>query len=198
MLDRNLQDRRIKAILFDMVGVLIFPKSNYKTDQTVEYVEELLSEGINDVELKRKIQADHKIDEEKFQDLIRKIINKYETFPALWKVLPELRKSYKLAIINNGTRFTIPIFKSTFGFDDYFDVFLNSAMERVKKPDIRIYILASERLRVNPKECLFMDDDLINIEGANRTGMASIWWKDRESGYQTFLDFITSQRLPSE
>ncbi len=197
MFSQRLQNKPFKAILFDMVGVLIFPKLNYRADQTVERIEELLSETINDVEVKRKIQSDYRIDEEKFQDLLRKIINKYEIFPALWKTLPELRKSYKLAVVNNGTHFTIPLFRSTFGFDNYFDAFLNSAIEGVKKPDIRIYILASERLHVNPTECLFMDDDLTNIEGANKTGMASLWWKDRETGYQAFLDLITSQRSTS-
>ena len=61
-----------------------------------------------------------------------------------------------------------------------YDLFVNSALQGVRKPDPKIYLVTCDKLKVKPTECLFMDDTLENIETANKLGMQTIWWNKAE------------------
>lgn len=55
-----------------------------------------------------------------------------------------------------------------------FDVFVESAIEGVRKPDPRIYEIACERLGVAPSEAIFLDDLGPNLKPARAMGMHTI------------------------
>lgn len=55
-----------------------------------------------------------------------------------------------------------------------FDVFVESAIEGVRKPDPRIYEIACERLGVLPSEAIFLDDLGPNLKPARAMGMHTI------------------------
>ena len=50
------------------------------------------------------------------------------------------------------------------------DLVVDGSVEHVLKPDPRIYRLATERLGVEPEDCLFVDDQPGNVEGAGPSG----------------------------
>ena len=52
------------------------------------------------------------------------------------------------------------------GIADCFDVVVNSSEVGVMKPDPGIYLLAAERVGVEPSACLFVDDRPANVRGA--------------------------------
>lgn len=56
------------------------------------------------------------------------------------------------------------------------DVLVDGSVEDVLKPDPRIYRLVLERLDLDPSECLFVDDQQGNVEGALAVGMAAEWF----------------------
>ena len=49
-----------------------------------------------------------------------------------------------------------------------------SAVEKIAKPDPRIYRLTCERLGVQPNECVFTDDNEANVIAARQVGMQGI------------------------
>jgi putative hydrolase of the HAD superfamily len=55
-----------------------------------------------------------------------------------------------------------------------FDVIVESAVERLRKPDPRIYALALARLDVLASETVFLDDLGINLKPARAMGMTTI------------------------
>lgn len=57
---------------------------------------------------------------------------------------------------------------------DLFDVFVESAVEGLRKPDPRIYALACDRLGVSPPETAFLDDIGANLKTARELGMTTI------------------------
>ena len=57
---------------------------------------------------------------------------------------------------------------------DYFDVFAESAVVGLRKPDPRIYTLACERLGVAPARVALLDDIGRNLKPARALGMATI------------------------
>jgi len=71
-----------------------------------------------------------------------------------------------------------------------FDCFVNSAQERIKKPDRRIFLLTCNKMKVKPEECIFMDDSLENIETAKDLGMTTVWWNRDNTKNENFDHFF--------
>jgi len=182
----------LKTILFDLVGVLVFKKEKYepktKDEINASNIEGLFNH-VDDEKLINDIKAKLKLTNTDINSAIRLIPEKYERFEKLWKILPKLKKRYKLAIINNGNAIASKYWKEKFGFE-IFDLFINSTKVGTKKPDLKIYLLACKRLDVGPKECLFMDDRLENIEAANKLGMKTFWWNLERNKNDLLKTFI--------
>lgn len=60
------------------------------------------------------------------------------------------------------------------GFHELFDVFVESWVEGVRKPDPAIYLRALEHLEEPAGACVFLDDIGRNLSAARRLGMATI------------------------
>lgn len=63
---------------------------------------------------------------------------------------------------------------STEAVRDLFDVVVESAVERLRKPDPAIYAITCNRLKVAPTRCIFIDDIGRNLKTAAAMGMATI------------------------
>ena len=57
---------------------------------------------------------------------------------------------------------------------ELFDVFVESSVEGLRKPDPRIYTLTCERLGVEPSQAAFLDDIGSNLKAARALGMTTI------------------------
>ena len=182
---------KIKAIIFDFMGVLLFVRNDHKPDKMVDEIDNAIGKVTDDEVFKKEIIKKYKLSEKEFNVILCRIVGKYEACKPLWNLLPELKKKYKLAILNNGTALTLSRFRGKYSIDVEFDLFVSSAIEGMKKPDSNIYLLTAKKLGVNPEECLFMDDSELNIEGAKKCGMKTIWWKNQKIGFSEFEHFLT-------
>lgn len=57
---------------------------------------------------------------------------------------------------------------------EMFDVIVESSAVGVRKPEVRFYEIAYERLAVPPTECVFLDDLGVNLKPARAMGMTTI------------------------
>lgn len=78
----------------------------------------------------------------------------------------------------------------------HFDVFVESAMVGLRKPDPRIYALVCDKLGVEPARVAFLDDIGRNLKPARELGMATIKVDDpeqalRELGALLGLDLVS-------
>lgn len=71
------------------------------------------------------------------------------------------------------------------GWGELFDVTVISGEVGLRKPDPRIYRLAAERLGLQPRECVFVDDLHLNVRAAVDVGMVGVHHRDVE---QTLLE----------
>ena len=185
----------LQAILFDFMGVLLFLRGDYTGEKTLDAVDDMIGGVMDDKAFRKAAMTGLKLDAEEFENVLSRIPGKYEAYPPLWNLLPDLRKKYKLGIINNGTRLTFPYFDSKFGLSEKFDLILSSGAEGVRKPDPEIYLRASRRLGVEPPRCLFMDDSITNVEGALQLGMQTVLWTNREEGFRRFVEQLRSDGM---
>lgn len=178
----TMQTNNITTILFDMVGVLLFKKEGYiaktQAQKNAEKIENLYNHT-DDKKLLRDVKTKLELTDEEINQALPCIPAKYEKFVPLWNILPTLKKKYKLAIINNGNALAHPHWLNRFDYS-VFNLFVNSALVGIRKPDPKIYLLTCEKLGVTPIECLFMDDKKENVQIAQGLGMKIIWWKVSE------------------
>jgi HAD superfamily hydrolase (TIGR01509 family) len=189
------ENPNLKAILFDLMGVLLFLRRDYSGEETVDAVDDMIGGVLDDAAFRRAVLERFSFDEAAFQGILARIPEKYEAYPPLWNLLPALRKRYSLGIINNGTRLTFPYFDAKFNISKQFHLALSSGAEGIRKPDLLIYRRASDRLGVEPRHCLFLDDTETHIRGARESGMQTVFWENREEGFQLFLARLRSDGM---
>jgi len=83
----------------------------------------------------------------------------------------ELRASHKLAILSNADRSLRERLETDIGIRHLFDDIVCSAEVGNGQPEPAIYLLAAERLGLEPPECVFVDDLDTNVEAARQVGM---------------------------
>ena len=187
----------ITTIFFDFVGVLMEVNASAVVSHQVEMVDHQIGEVIDDHRFRERILNDYCLSEMQFETILEQIVERYQPFDPLWRILPDLRKSYSVGIINNGTWLTYPRFNAKYGIEHRFDIFVSSALEGVRKPNHQIYLRACEKLYISPDQCLFLDDSKDNVSSAVKIGMQGIWWETHQTGFQEFIEWIAANRSNS-
>ncbi|XP_002739682.1 acyl-CoA dehydrogenase family member 10-like [Saccoglossus kowalevskii] len=73
----------------------------------------------------------------------------------------------------------------------YFDVVIESAIVKLKKPDPKIYQMCLERLGAKPEETVFLDDIGKYIKGANDVGIKTIQVKNIKDALLELSDILS-------
>ena len=90
-----------------------------------------------------------------------------KTFNDSILILDYLKKNnYKCYVLSNWSAETFKGMTEDYPFLKKFDGLLISGEDKLIKPDPAIYQLAIKRFNLDPKECVFIDDKLENIEAA--------------------------------
>lgn len=158
-----------RNLAFNKAGEYI-DKQNLILDETEEYhhfVEyySIFSNYLPQLHLSNKDIADIAMDH---------VYNysKYKFFDDVFKFIPGLSKTYKLAIVSDAWPSLENVFKKA-ELRDYFSSFVISSKKGVIKPNELMYKTALEELNVSPSEAIFLDDSIKNCDGAIKLGIKS-------------------------
>lgn len=194
----------IKAILFDFGGVLI-------EDPTKEIFKKYF-ENLNEESKKLfwKNAIDYANGELKSETLFYKNIVKIGKLNEDWRIIRDnyfrskklnfklldfiydLKKIYKIGLVtDNGTE-NIEYWGRRIEFKKYFDVVVVSAAIGHKKPHPKIYMEACKNLKVDPQECLFIDDSDEPLQGAKQLGMDTFKFEIDETEY--FINYFYTHK----
>jgi epoxide hydrolase-like predicted phosphatase len=90
-------------------------------------------------------------------------------------LMASLRKAgYKIGLLSNDVMTLEDKLRTDLNLYNAFDAVVISAGIGVMKPDAAAYLAIVEVLGVQPAECIFIDDNMQNIEGARLVGMSAI------------------------
>ena len=104
------------------------------------------------------------------------IFTQSQPLPEVLALVEQLANSgkYLMATLNNES-LELNLYRiEQFRLRDYFDAFFSSCFLGVKKPERRIYRLASQITQRALEECLFIDDRALNLECAELLGMRTV------------------------
>ena len=108
------------------------------------------------------------------------IFTQSQPLPEVLALVEQLANSgkYLMATLNNES-LELNLYRiEQFRLRDYFDAFFSSCFLGVKKPERRIYRLASQITQRALEECLFIDDRALNLECAQLLGMRTVHYQD--------------------
>lgn len=187
----------MRAVIFDFGGVLVdwdaWPlyRTVFKTRREFEVflVESQLFECID--------RSDRG---ESFEDLLREMqtyaphcveqarllrTRFMETIVGIQEGTAELVSELKILRVplyglTNWSAETFPSTRSSHSVFDRFDDIIVSGVERLVKPDPRIFELAILRWNLSPAETVFIDDRAENVEAARKLGMRGIQYENSD------------------
>ncbi|HWB26262.1 MAG TPA: HAD family phosphatase [Chitinophagaceae bacterium] len=91
------------------------------------------------------------------------------------QILHELkRKGYTIYGLTNWSAETFPVALQRFDFLHELDGIVVSGEEKIVKPDNAIFNLLLKRYNLKAPDCIFIDDNLYNIEAAHNLGFGTI------------------------
>lgn len=90
------------------------------------------------------------------------------------------RKKYKTAILSNYSDVLREMLETRWRVDGAFDEIIISWEEKIIKPDPRIFDLTLRRLGVEKEEAVLIDDREVNIKGAQRFGLHTVFFKSKD------------------
>lgn len=197
-------DNKIKNIVFDVGMVLIdfcwekhckqlgFSKEIAKAFEKNMIQSEywnLMDEGMLEEKeaISKFIESMPEYEQEikKFWEQPEYFVEEYDYAVPMIKKLKE--KEYNVYLLSNYPLNIYKLHWPTFTFCSLVDGYVVSSVEKLKKPDPKIYQLLCSRYQLKPEECLFIDDRQVNVDAAIRVGMQSILFQDYESLKKEFL-----------
>lgn len=210
----------IKAILFDLDNTLI-DFMHMKREATraaakamvaagLEADEEELAADLFDFYLDYDIEADDAFQrflESRYGRIDYRVlaaaINAYlrekavnlKPYPGVPETLERLKcQGYKLAIVSNGRRLKAAMRLNAAGLDGFFDVVVCQEDTGKKKPEPEPFLLALEKLGVEPGECMMVGDwPEKDLAGAKAIGMKTCWAKYGSRFETTVTDFYITE-----
>jgi putative hydrolase of the HAD superfamily len=194
--------RPLKAAIFDLGGVMTEPLFRNRTDLDPEFFSLVafflndfrdvyhLPTGAHDLHL---LEIGRLSDDEFFDRMCRRYADAGHEpvdartaqrvifgrgFVASTAMIDAVRQvkgaGYRTALLTNVSRDGESLWRKLIPVDDLFDVVVDSSRVGLRKPDPAIYHLTCERLGVQPRECLFIDDLECNVDAARELGMETI------------------------
>jgi putative hydrolase of the HAD superfamily len=101
--------------------------------------------------------------------------------PPMIELMRELKaEGYQMAMLTNNVREWEPLWRSMLPVDEIFETVVDSGFVGCRKPESRIYALTLERIAKPAEKVLFVDDVLVNCEGARKAGIDAVHFQDNE------------------
>lgn len=212
----------LKAVIFDMDGVLLDSESlHYQALDDLmrsrgrRYSVELLHKycGVPEEEIWPHLLKDLGMTGEdpgrmmqehwtRYRDLLWR--NGYPEFPGTKAFLKMLKKrGYRTAVASASSKEVIADYLRELDLGDCFDAVTSAQECSCGKPEPDVFLLAAEKLRVRPKECIVIEDSAKGMIAARRAGMRWIGFEgarvkpNMQYAVYKFSDYrtMTAERL---
>lgn len=198
-----MEEKLLKAVIFDMDGVIIDSESIHadmkirtlnhygipcNMEECVAYVGRSAKAFFSDfvhlapksVSIQEMVDYKHRIYLEYIQDC-----NAIYPIDGVTELLYNLHEhKIPIALASSADRKIINAVLAKFGLSDCFQYILSGAELPASKPNPAIYILAAEKLGFKPQDCVVIEDATAGIAAAKDAGAYCIAYDNPNSGPQ--------------
>ena len=207
----DFEEKYMKAVIFDMDGVLVDSQPyHFKADidtmaeygviKDQKFYESFAGTLTADRmrTLKEMFGLDVPVEEMtiKRENMILDIMGKEDIKPVLG--IPEFLRSIKekeltTAVASSSDYKLINLILDRLKIAKYFDSVTSGSDVKRGKPSPDVFLLAAERIGIEPAECLVVEDSENGVKAAKAAGMKALGYINPTSGKQdlSLADFIT-------
>lgn len=191
--------KQINTIIFDLGGVLLDWNPEYVYRDVFDHDQKKIDWFLNDIcNMEWNVQQDAGrtlqqgtdqlvLQHPEYEDWIRMFYDNWNVMldDAIHETVDLLKhfkkeNNYRLYSLTNWSHETFPIAWKRFEFLQLFEGILVSGIEKTRKPLPEIYELLLKRYQIDPKRSVFIDDNLENIEAAEKFGIHGIHYKSTQ------------------
>ena len=192
----NLAKQAIKAVIFDMDGVLV-DSEEWWFEETKKWLSRLIQKpwdneeearitGKSVPDIYRALRKLYKIaiTEQKFFNGYNKLarnvyLKKCSLMPRVLEILSALKsRNMPIALSSSSPHSWIKMMVTRFEIAQYFTVTASSEDVGFRgKPAPDIYLCTAKKLGVKPAECIAIEDSKNGILSAAAAGMIAVWYK---------------------
>lgn len=190
-MERNPDFSEIKAVIFDMDGVLFlandlhaqafqevltplgitdfsYPSiAGMRTDESFKKIFKQNQRTINNQDLEALVK-------EKQSRVLELLENNPPIAPESKTLIPYLQKRYRLALASSASKERIELFLRESNYGNAFTFYLHGDDVAHAKPAPDIYLLAAQQLNLSPKDCIVIEDAINGIQAAVAADMRAI------------------------
>ena len=131
------------------------------------------------------------VDEEAF-NIFWRARQEVTLYPEVHEILKSLSEKLPMVTISNGNACIKSI-----GIDQYFQHSINAANTGKAKPDSSMFLLACEKLAIEPGQLIHIGDNIhYDIEGAYNAGCRSIWLNKHSEIAKDHKAEVVIEQLP--
>jgi len=196
-------NHKIKAVIFDMDGVIVdsepfyteVEKENFRrAGLNISREEHLTFQGTATDRMWTILREKYNLSEtvEELVAMTNSLVTPYFAslpeivpMPGVENIIAELASAgFPLAVASSSYPDVIQMVLEKTGLKPYFHVVVDSQMAGSSKPDPDIFLLAAQKLRVNPDECLVIEDSTNGIRAAKAAGMTCVAFAGPGSEHQ--------------
>ena len=136
--------------------------------QSVIITRKLLGDEVDDKEIVKRAN----LKEQYYREMVR---DKLEPLPGAIELIKTLKdKRFKLAVGSSGPPENVEIVLRALNLTQYFDVIITAAEVEKSKPEPDVFLIAADYLKLDPKNCIVIEDAPVGIEAAKRANMPVI------------------------
>jgi epoxide hydrolase-like predicted phosphatase len=116
----------------------------------------------------------------RFREIYFDALHPNEPMLALMRELRD--RGLRMAILTNNVREWEELWRSKLPLDEIFELIVDSGWVGMRKPQPEIYLLTIERLGdgLEASDCLFVDDNELNVKTARELGMTAVQFRSNE------------------
>jgi len=177
-----------KTILWDMDGVIADSNSfhfaawqetfakkevNFTKEEFTKFfgtrndfiIRNVLGEGLSEENLESIVQEKEACFREKARGNIK-------PFPGVIKLINTIKRgNFKLALVSSAPKENIDLLTSELNLEGIFHCVVSGREVAESKPSPQIYLLAAEKLGVQPENCIVIEDSPLGVKAAKAAGM---------------------------
>jgi len=127
----------------------------------------------------------------RFREIWFEALEPNEPMLALMRELSE--RGYRMAILTNNVREWEELWRSKLPVDEIFELVVDSAWVGMRKPEPEIYTLTIDRLDsdLDPAQCLFIDDNELNVDAARDLGLKAVRFESNEQAIPEIREVLS-------
>lgn len=175
--------------LFEKTGVILFPNNvrpspKYEEFQTGKISPENYFQNLINI-------SKAKISVKELMEAYKQIYLKNTKFnPKMIKLVKDLRKKYATACFSDTTEFHRQINEEK-GFFKLFDFSFTSSGLGITKDEVKAFEIVIKKLKVKPKDCIFIDDKEGHVARAKSIGIDAIQFQS----YAQLIEELKSRKI---